>query len=295
MAVPIVAFPPQNIIGFVAFFSWLSVQLGRYLVNFKVDSGAVVSAISLDDYNKLSPPPKCRLSQARLVRVAHQPLETVGVFAAEMKYKSITHKEKIFVIKGFDDNILSRKACDSLSVIEFKGDRNLTLPSAPQCLHSNLAKPISSTLRDPKVTFPECSAGLGRKAPEYKITRRNLRSTVPMPSTTEIKAKDQAKRAAQKAHYDFRYKAWISPTLNVGDRVRIKYVQREGKVVRKCSKPSKCSDATSISDFSSEGEDMHNGNFNLHVDIPGQQADDRPDELQEEVQPQVQDPPFLHT
>jgi hypothetical protein len=31
MAVPIVAFPPQNIIGFVAFFSWLSVpKMGSY-------------------------------------------------------------------------------------------------------------------------------------------------------------------------------------------------------------------------------------------------------------------------
>jgi hypothetical protein len=91
-----------------------NVQLGRYLVNFKVDSGADVSAISLEDYNKLSPPHKCRSTQARLVGVAHQPLETVGVFATEMKYKSVSHKEKIFVIKGLDDNILSRRACDSL-------------------------------------------------------------------------------------------------------------------------------------------------------------------------------------
>jgi hypothetical protein len=109
------------------------VQWGRYLVNFKVDSGADVSAISLDDFNKLSPPPKCKPSQVRLVGAANQSLETVGVFAAEMKYKSVTHREQIFVIKGLDDNILSRSACDALLVIEFKGDRNLTLPSPPLC------------------------------------------------------------------------------------------------------------------------------------------------------------------
>jgi hypothetical protein len=40
------------------------VQLGSYLVNFKVDSGADFSTISLEDFNKLSPPLKCRLSQA---------------------------------------------------------------------------------------------------------------------------------------------------------------------------------------------------------------------------------------
>jgi hypothetical protein len=128
-----------------------NIQLGRYLVNFKVDSEADVSAISLGDYNKLSLPPKCRPSQARLAGAAHQPLETIGVFAAEMKYKSVTYREKIFVIKGLDDNILSRSACDALSVIELKGDRNLTLPATLQCLHPILAKPTSSMLRDPSI------------------------------------------------------------------------------------------------------------------------------------------------
>jgi hypothetical protein len=216
-----------------------NVQLGRCLVNFKVDSGADVSAISLDDYNTLSSPPKCRPSQAQLVGVAHQPLETVGVFAAEMKYKSVTHKEKIFVIKGLDDHILSRRACDSLEVIEFKGARNLTLPSPPQCLHPILAKPTSSTLRDPKVTFLECFTGLGRMAAEHKITRRNQIHLTNLPE------------------------------------------------------PSERLDDTNISDFSLEGEDMHNGNINLPVEIPGQQADARPAEVHEEVQPQ--DPPVRPT
>ncbi|KAF4528568.1 hypothetical protein B566_EDAN014781 [Ephemera danica] len=133
-----------------------------------VDSGADVSAISHSDFEKLSPPPPCRPSKARLVGAANQPLETIGVFGAEMKYHNFTHKEKIFITKGLDDNLLSRSACDALFVVEFKGDRNLTLPSPPQCLH-----PILSTPWDPKESFPECVTGLGRMAAEYKVTLRS--------------------------------------------------------------------------------------------------------------------------
>ncbi|KAF4531064.1 hypothetical protein B566_EDAN017137 [Ephemera danica] len=139
------------------------IQLGRYLVNFKVDSGADVSAISHSDFEKLSPPP-CRPSKVRLVGAANKSLEIIGVFGAEIKY----HNEKIFIIKGLDDNLLSRSACDTLFVVEFKGDRNLTLPSPTQCLH-----PILSTPWDPKESFPECFTGLGQMAAEYKITLRS--------------------------------------------------------------------------------------------------------------------------
>jgi hypothetical protein len=67
------------------------VQLGRYLVNFKADSGADVTAISLDNVSKLSPPPPSKPSKARLFGMGNQLLETVSVFLAEMKYQEIKH------------------------------------------------------------------------------------------------------------------------------------------------------------------------------------------------------------
>ncbi|KAF4523730.1 hypothetical protein B566_EDAN013847, partial [Ephemera danica] len=149
------------------------VQVGRYLVNFKADSGADVSAISLEDFGLLSPPPLCKPSHARLIGAGNQPLETVTVFVAEMKYQQVTHKERIFVVRGLEDNLLSRTACDALFVVEFKGDRNLTHHSPPQLLHHVCAQPPSSTSWDPKERFPECFNGLGLMAAEYKITLRN--------------------------------------------------------------------------------------------------------------------------
>ncbi|KAF4529674.1 hypothetical protein B566_EDAN010759 [Ephemera danica] len=153
---------------------WRSkVQVGRYLVNFKVDSGADVTAISVTDFEQLSPRPLCKSSRARLVAAGNQRLETVGVFMAEMKYENVTHHERIFVIKGLDDNLLSRSASDSLFVVEFKGDKTLTLPSPPQALHSLHSVLPSFTPWDPKKLFPECFTGLGLMAAEYKITLRN--------------------------------------------------------------------------------------------------------------------------
>ncbi|KAF4528167.1 hypothetical protein B566_EDAN016430 [Ephemera danica] len=149
------------------------VQLGRYLINFKVDSGADVTALSLHDFEQLSPRPLCKPSKARLVAAGNQSLETVGVFMAGMKYHNITHHEKIFVIKGLDDNLLSRSASNALFVVEFKGDTTLTHPSPPQALHSLLKSPQPTTPWDPKKLFPECFSGLGLMAAEYKITLRN--------------------------------------------------------------------------------------------------------------------------
>ncbi|KAF4528565.1 hypothetical protein B566_EDAN014778 [Ephemera danica] len=170
---------------------------------------------------------------------------------------------------------------------------------------------------------------LGLKASSAQLSMgRNLRSIVPMPPhmlvpavppKAEIRVMDQIKREAQKAHHDIRYKAKEKPALNIGDRVWIKDIKREGKIVRKCSeprsymvktayrtlrqnnvhltklpKPENSFDNKSVLDFSLEGE-MANNNFdaNLTDKIPEQQADDQEDEPQdqEEVQPQADDPP----
>ncbi|KAF4529886.1 hypothetical protein B566_EDAN018133 [Ephemera danica] len=144
-----------------------------------------------------------------------------------------------------------------------------------------------------------------------------------VPPTAEIQVKDQIKRAAQKSHYDTRYEAKEKSALDFGDRVWIKDVKRECKIVRKCSEPrsymvktahrtlrrnnahltklpepENSFDDESVLDFTLEGE-MVNKNLDaiLPDEIPEQQADAQEDEAQdqEEVQPQADDTPVRRT
>ena len=159
---------------------------------------------------------------------------------------------------------------------------------------------------------------LGLKASPAQLSMgRNLRSTVPMPPqklvpavppTAEIRVKDQIKRAAQKAHHDIRYKAKEKPALNIGDRVWIKDIKREGKIIRKCSEPRSYMVKTAYrtlrrnnvhltklpqhEDSSDSEIDLEGEMANLPDEIPEQQADDQEDEAQDqvEVQPQADDP-----
>ncbi|KAF4514255.1 UNVERIFIED_CONTAM: hypothetical protein B566_EDAN019553 [Ephemera danica] len=162
------------------------VQVGSYWINFKADSGADVTAISLTDFMLLRPSPTTKPPKSRLVGACREPLDTVLVFLAEMKYQGNVHSEKIYVVRSLEDNLLSRSACDALFVVEFKGDKQLTTGSPPERLAALATTDTTFLPWSPKERFPKCFQGLGLMKAEYKITLRPDAAPYSIPAPRRI-------------------------------------------------------------------------------------------------------------
>ena len=84
---------------------------GRKL-NFKLDTGAEVTAISEQEYKKLDQPP---LDPARsaLYGPSRQPLQTAGQFTGKLRNTAI---QPVFVVKGLKTNVLGLPAITALKL-----------------------------------------------------------------------------------------------------------------------------------------------------------------------------------
>ena len=99
--------------------SWsTTVTLGGQTVQFKLDTGAEVSAISERDYKRLPlPRPKLDPPTQMLHGPTRQSLKVLGQFSSTLSHKGEASKQTIFVVQGLQRNLLSLPAIKSLQLV----------------------------------------------------------------------------------------------------------------------------------------------------------------------------------
>lgn len=145
------------------------IQVGSQTVDFKADPGADVTAMSLADFQSLNPIPKCKKAKAKLCGPDRTPLDTVNMFYTELKYKQKIIRERVYVVRGLENNLLGRRACVDLELVKWQGEPSKDL--LIQQVTQDPEKTLSSRW-DPKTKFPECFQGIGTMPVEYRIKLR---------------------------------------------------------------------------------------------------------------------------
>ena len=103
----------------------LSVDVGQNPVTFKVDSGADVNVMSLQQFKQLQPRPVLQPAQQPISSVGGA-LEVVGVFQEFVKHKQVSLDQELFYVVDTSQNLLSRDTSMRLGVIAFTGDVKLS-------------------------------------------------------------------------------------------------------------------------------------------------------------------------
>ena len=130
----------------------VSLSVDQKEINFKMDSGADVTAVpyhlfrKLWRHRRLSPPDRI------LTRPDGSKLPVIGVASCVMTHKSETLKEDIYVVRQLEHSLLSLRACEELKLV-------LRL--------NNVKESISSV--KPKEEYPALFAGLGKLDCPYSI------------------------------------------------------------------------------------------------------------------------------
>ena len=118
------------------------VLVGRTEVNFKLDTGAEVTAISERVYETLADP--MPLEQT-LFGPGRTPLHVIGQFSSMFTYNGRTSQHTVFVIKGLRNNLLGFPAItalnmavrvDTIQTTESKSYHNTIVNSYPSLFHS---------------------------------------------------------------------------------------------------------------------------------------------------------------
>ena len=85
--------------------AWLAwVLLCGVKVNFKLDTGAEVTAISDETFKRLSCRAMLQKSSKVLYDPGQQPLEVMGQFTSNMVYNGLQSEQVVFVMKGLRRN-----------------------------------------------------------------------------------------------------------------------------------------------------------------------------------------------
>ena len=132
--------------------SWTAkVKIEGKDIQFKLDTGAEVTAISEKTYKSLR---GIALSKPKksLYGPAHQPLQITGQFYGRLSHRGKSFKGEIFVVKGLKTNLLGLPAITSLQLIQ----RLCPVQAA-------------STKREVQENFPTVFKGLGTLGEEYQI------------------------------------------------------------------------------------------------------------------------------
>ena len=96
---------------------WVTIlKVNNVDITFKIDTGAEVSAINETTFNKLQDVQLKKLTRS-LYGPAMSPLIVLGQFTANLTFKQVTCKQKVFVVKGLKHNLLGLPAITSLSLI----------------------------------------------------------------------------------------------------------------------------------------------------------------------------------
>ena len=126
----------------------VTVSIRKEAVEFKLDTGAEVDAISEATYNTMGCPRLCKPSRI-LYGPAKQPLEVLGVFSDTVKRSRHSTRRPIYVVKRLHTNLMSLKTITALKLVHRVDS--------------------STTGTDSKATYPEVFTGLGTMGEEYTI------------------------------------------------------------------------------------------------------------------------------
>ena len=146
---------------------------------FKIDTGADVSVISLQQFNLLSPKPRLKKSTA-ILRGPGGIISNEGEFEAHASHKDQSHRFRCFVVKGDTDNLLSRDAAKHLQLI--------------QRINANAAEdPLYSALDSSPAKCPPVHITLTEDHKPYAIS---VARRVPIPLMDKVKQELQRLESA---------------------------------------------------------------------------------------------------
>ena len=126
-----------------------SVKLGGKQIQFKLDTGAEVTAISDSTYQTL-PGVKLKPATKPLYGPASQALRVLGQFKGKLAHKENSYQEQIYVVKGLRNNLLRHRAIENLRLVK-------------------RMEAMSTQPLDANSKFPKVFSGLGTLGEEYTI------------------------------------------------------------------------------------------------------------------------------
>ena len=135
--------------------TWRStVNLNGTDIQFKLDTGAEVTAVSAQTCKALGLMGKLQAAGKVLYGPSRQSLRVIGQFPGELRYKEHTYSETIFVVRGLKNDLLGLPALDALQLVK------------------KVEAAYSSSI-DVKRDFPKVFTGLGNFGEPYSITLKD--------------------------------------------------------------------------------------------------------------------------
>ena len=138
-------------------------SLNNKAVEFKLDTGAEVTAVSEETYKRVYGK---RLQ--RSMRVLHGPsyqsLQVLGQFRGRLTVKNLSRQETIFIVRGLKNNLLGLPALTALKLVQ-------------------RVESTYSSLADVKKEFPQVFSGRGNFGEPYTIKLKE--DANPMPCHTQ--------------------------------------------------------------------------------------------------------------
>ena len=154
---------------------WVTViKVNNVDVTFKIDTGAEISAINEIGFNKLQDV-QLKKPTRSLYSPAMSPLTVLGQFTANLTFKHVTCKQKVFVVKGLKHNLLGLPAITSLNLISRMNS-------------------IQFSAEEVKKLYPHLFQGFGSLGEEYEIQLKeetkpfslHKARNVPLPLRTKV-------------------------------------------------------------------------------------------------------------
>ena len=128
----------------------MELKVDNVPVNFKIDTGADVSAISEATFNHLSNA-KLQKSTRKLYGPAMSPLIVLGEFTARLSFRHASCQQRVFVIQDLKRNLLGLPAITSLNLV-------------------SRVDSLQLTAMDIKCQYPQLFRGLGTFGQEYEVS-----------------------------------------------------------------------------------------------------------------------------
>ena len=105
--------------GTAAIGSWKAkIKVQRKEISFKIDTGADVTVLSPETYEKLPSHPNMRPTQKILRGPCKQKLFCKGVFTAKLQTNDREVEEEVYVLQDLEHPLLSKTAAEKLKLIK---------------------------------------------------------------------------------------------------------------------------------------------------------------------------------
>ena len=134
--------------------AWLStLQLNTHKIQFKLDTGAEATAISMETYRTLKKP-KLSTPKKTLLGPSRQPLNCIGEFQGKFGFSDRSTTQPVYVIKGLKSNLLGLPA---ITALQLAARMDAAEEGSP------------GTLDGYKKQFPSLFKGLGNLGEPFEI------------------------------------------------------------------------------------------------------------------------------